>query len=97
MSLLTAEAGDRIVDGAYQAFPDPISNRMFTVLMAVATEVWTTRDRVRVLENALQRHGIPVEELLDENRDTEEALAAMRRDRDAFVERILGSLAAEQS
>lgn len=87
---------DRVVDGAYRALPDPVSDRLLTVLMAVAGEVWTLRDRSRRLEAALQRHGVPLDALREEDRDSPEALTAMRTDRDAFVERVFGALAADR-
>jgi hypothetical protein len=76
--------GDEVVDGTYQALGDPISDRLFTLLMSVLAEVWTTRDRVRLLEAELSRHGVVVPPPAADD----EELAALRVDREAFVARV---------
>jgi hypothetical protein len=84
--------GDRVVDGEYRALPDPVSDRIFDVLMCLAAEVWTVRDRLRLAEAALAEHGIDLAAAIDAVRDQPDALAAMTTERDAFVARILRPL-----
>lgn len=90
---MTAPArGDRVVDGVYRALPDEVSDRLLAMVTALAAEVWTTRDRLRLVESALDRSGVELD--VEGIRDTPEQLDAMRVDRDAFVARVLGPLAA---
>ena len=89
----TATHGDRLHDGTYHALPDPVADRLFTVLMALAAEVWTVRDRVRLLESVLAAKGIETDALVEGLQGSDESLARMRADRDAFVERVLHSFA----
>jgi hypothetical protein len=93
MTTRTAVTGDRIHPGGeYHALPDPVSDRMFSVLMALAAEVWTVRDRLRIAETTLAEHGIAVEQHFADARKDESELAAMASDRDAFVARLLRPL-----
>lgn len=91
--MTTELRGDRVVDGAYRALPDPVSDRLLSLVLSLAAEVWTTRDRLRLVESALERHGLPVSQLVEGHRDAPEELDAMRRDRDAFVERLFATIA----
>ena len=89
----TGTPGDRIhPDGSYHALPDPVTDRLFTVIMSVAAEVWTLRDRQRLLEGALREHGVDVERYFDDHRADADDLADMRADRDEFVARLLTAL-----
>lgn len=87
------EPGDRVVDGVYQALPDPVDDMLLGLVMNLAAEVWTVRDRLRLVEAALAGRGIPVEELVEEARQSEVAIEPMRADRDAFVARVFAVLA----
>jgi hypothetical protein len=87
------EPGDRVVDNVYQALPDPVDDTLLTLVMNLAAEVWTVRDRLRLVETALAGHGIPIEDLVEEIRDRDDAVEAMRADRDAFVARVMAVLA----
>lgn len=86
------EPGDRVTDGVYQALPDPHDDMLLSLVMNLAAEVWTVRDRLRLVEAALSRHGIPIEELFEEVRHGDD-VATMRADRDAFVERVFAAIA----
>jgi hypothetical protein len=81
--------GDQVIGDEYLALPDPVSERLFGLIMALTAEVWTLRDRLRLAEGALAEQGIELAELIDDRRDREDELAAMRADRDAFVARVL--------
>jgi cephalosporin-C deacetylase-like acetyl esterase len=90
MTTQTSTPGDRVhPDGTYHALPDPIADRIFAVVMALATEVWTLRDRMRLLEAALAEAEVDVEGYFQQHREEQAALAEMARDRDAFVARLL--------
>lgn len=97
MTTRLATTGDRIHPGGeYHALPDPVSDRIFSVVMSLAAEVWTLRDRLRIAEATLAEHGIVVEHGFESGRQDEARLAAMALDRDAFVERLLGPLTPAQ-
>jgi hypothetical protein len=87
------QPGDRVVGGVYQALPDPIDDMLLSLVTQLAAEVWTVRDRLRLVESALARHGIPVDALVEDLRNGEEAVAAMRVDRDDFVARVFAVMA----
>jgi hypothetical protein len=90
MTTQTSTPGDRVhPDGTYYALPDPVADRIFAVVMALATEVWTLRDRMRLLEAALTEAEVDVDGYFQQHRDEEATLAEMTRDRDAFVARLL--------
>lgn len=76
-------------------FEDPALDRAFGVVMALATEVYVLRDRVRALETALAEAGTIDPAALSAEPGPEE-LAAVARDRDAFVEHLMGNLLGEQ-
>ena len=85
--------GDVVVDDEYRALPDPVVDRMFEVVMCLAAEVWTVRDRLRLAEAAVASHcGIDLSAAVDASREQGESLAGMREDRDAFIARILRPL-----
>lgn len=84
--------GDRIVGDDYLALPDPVAERTFEVLMCLAAEVWTLRDRLRVAEDVLAANGIAVDAALAAQEDDVASLQEMREDRDAFVSRVLRPL-----
>lgn len=91
--MTAVQPGDRVVEGVYQALPDPVDDMLLSLVSRLAAEVWTVRDRLRLVETALAQHGIPVEALVEEVRHSEEAIAAMRADRDAFVARVFAVIA----
>lgn len=88
----TAEPGDRLVDGEYRAVPDPVSDMLLSLVMKLTAEVWTVRDRLRLVEAALAEHGVPVGELVEAIRGHDDAVDNMRADRDEFVARVLAPL-----
>jgi hypothetical protein len=76
-------------------FEDPALDRAFGVVMALATEVYVLRDRVRALETALAKAGLVDPAALAAEPGPEE-LAAAAADRDAFVAHLIGNLLGEQ-
>lgn len=61
--------------------------RQHTQLM---TEVWILRDRVKLLESILEASGLLNPGQLDSMVPDGELKMALQRDRDAFVERVVG-------
>lgn len=76
-------------------FPDPAVDRVLGVVMALATEVYVLRDRVRALEAQLTAGGTVDGAALDAEPDAA-ALMAVRADRDAFVQHLMQPLLGRQ-
>ncbi len=76
-------------------FEDPALDRAFGVVMALATEVYVLRDRLRALERVLDERGVIERADLDaEPGDAERLVVA--EDRDAFVEGLMINLLGKQ-
>lgn len=76
-------------------FDDPALDRAFGVVMALATEVYVLRDRLRALEGKLEEKGVIEIADLDAEPGDDERLAAAE-DRDAFVEGLMINLLGKQ-
>jgi hypothetical protein len=76
-------------------FPDPALDRAMGVLMALATEVYVLRDRLRAMERQLATRGVLDAEALAREPGPDE-LAQDAADRDAFVAHLLGNLLGQQ-
>lgn len=76
-------------------FEDPALDRAFGVVMALATEVYVLRDRLRAMENHLAESGVLAKGALDAEPSPEER-AAVAEDRDAFVRHLMDNLKGEQ-
>jgi hypothetical protein len=77
-------------------FNDPAIDRLMGVTMALATEVYVLRDRLRALETQLTDKGaVDVQSLNQEV--APDALAQHQADRDAFVAHVLSPLLGKSS
>lgn len=76
-------------------FEDPALDRAFGVVMALATEVYVLRDRLRALEGKLDEKGVIDRADLDAEPGDAERLAAAE-DREAFVEGLMINLLGKQ-
>jgi hypothetical protein len=76
-------------------FEDPALDRAFGVVMALATEVYVLRDRLRAMEAHLAATGTLAEGALDAEPSPEER-ANSAADRDAFVQHLMGHLKGKQ-
>ena len=85
-----------LVDRPAQTFfDDPALDRAFGVVMALATEVYVQRDRLRALERQLQEANvIKIANLDQEPSDAERQSDAL--DREQFVEGLLINLLGSQ-
>ena len=77
-------------------FEDPAIDRAFGVVMALATEVYVLRDRVRALETLLTERGVIEAGALDAEPDPK-TLAHNAADRDAFVANLMENLLGRQA
>ncbi|HUT48568.1 MAG TPA: hypothetical protein VM325_04455 [Alphaproteobacteria bacterium] len=76
-------------------FEDPAIDRILGLTMALASEVYVLRDRLRALEARLAEAGVVAPEALDAEPGPEE-IARNGADRDAFVAHLMGNLLGEQ-
>ena len=77
-------------------FADPALDRAMGVIMALATEVYVLRERLRALEGKLAEAGVIAQGALDAEPSPDE-LAAAAADRAAFVAHLLHPLLGEAS
>ncbi|MEQ8348906.1 MAG: hypothetical protein RIB84_07875 [Sneathiellaceae bacterium] len=77
-------------------FADPALDRVFGVVMALATEVWVLKDRQAALERGLEARGIALRELLDAEPDAAER-SAMAAEREAFVAHLMDNMLGRQA
>ena len=75
-------------------FADPALDRAIGVIMALATEVYVLRDRLRALEAELTARGLVPKDALGAE-PPPDALAASAADRAAFVAHLLEPLLGE--
>jgi len=69
-------------------FPDPALDRAMGVVMALATEVWVLRDRMRAIERQLAGRGVLDIAALSRE-PTPDEVALDTADRAAFVEHLM--------
>lgn len=77
-------------------FEDPAIDRAVGMIMALAAELYLTRDRLRALERTLEGSGSLAPGALDGYKPDAEAAAALAADRDAFGASLLEHVVAEQ-
>lgn len=77
-------------------FKDPAIDRLMGVTMALATEVYVLRDRLRALEAQLAQQGAVNMNRLNQEATPEE-LAQHQADREAFVAHLLSPLLGQES
>jgi hypothetical protein len=86
----TAPASDTDVEPSF--LPNPVMDRMLDTLVALSAELWAERERRTVLEQVLARRGLLAETEIESHRCTDQEVEQRKRDRDAYVRRLFGSL-----
>ncbi len=81
-----------MADERYHAFEDPALDQLLGITLALGAEVWSLRDRLTLLEQALAQSGTDVSGLIEELASDPDRAAAVAADRDTFLERFLGPL-----
>jgi len=77
-------------------FDDPALDRAFGVVMALATEVYVLRDRLRAMEGLLDKAGVVSTDALDAP-PSDAATQASEADRQAFVAGLMEPLLGRQA
>jgi hypothetical protein len=69
---------------------NPIMDNLVSCMIAMGTEVWSTKRRMKVLEAVLSKHGV-TQDMIEAYVPTDLEKAEWEKDRDRFVELTLGS------
>jgi hypothetical protein len=72
---------------------NPLLDRMMSVILDLATQLYVVQDRLALLESALEEKQVVSRRQLDDWQPTPEQQLELRRRRDEFVSSILHSLA----
>lgn len=67
--------------------------RLFQALAALAEEVWIMKDRQRVTEAVLAKHGLDIAEEVDLFQPDEALAEALDAERERFIAAVLGAFA----
>jgi len=65
---------------------------MARMVMELTSELWILKDRTMVLEHLLASRNLVADGEIDAFRPTQELAAQLRREREALVARVLGTL-----
>ncbi|MBV8715591.1 MAG: hypothetical protein JO020_25685 [Chloroflexi bacterium] len=76
-------------------FPDPNVDRVLGVVLELAAEVYTLRDRLHTVEALLERGGALARSDLEAYAPGEQERAQRLAERDALIARILAPMTAE--
>lgn len=71
--------------------------KLFQSLAALAEEVWILKDRQRVTEVVLARHGLDVTAEVDRLQPEGELASALETERKRFIAAVLGPFTAEDA
>ena len=69
---------------------NPVLDDVVSCMIAMGTEVWATKRRLKVLEAVMAKHGV-TPEMIETYVPTDAQKAEWERDRDRFVDLTLGS------
>ena len=72
-------------------YENPVLDNLMTTVIALGSEVWTTKRRVKILESVLAQQGVS-KDLVETYVPTAEEEAEWRSERDQFIEKTYGAL-----
>ena len=75
-------------------YNEPMIDNILTSILAISTELWSTKRRAMVLERLLEEKGVTAE-MMEAYMPTDEDVAAWQTERDRFVRMVMGPLARE--
>lgn len=73
---------------------NPLLDNMMSSMIAMGTEMWAMKRRMKVMEAVMAKNGV-TSEMLETYVPTAEEEAAWKADRDRFIELVYGPLARE--
>jgi hypothetical protein len=83
--------GEEIGGRGRTYFDQVVIDNLMDAFLELAAEVWTTRDRLAVLEAVLAAKGIEASSLVEAHAPTSEEKAERKRLREAFVAQVFAS------
>lgn len=90
MTVSNAPASTSEVESSF--LPHPAMDRMLDALVALSAELWAERERRATLEQVLARRGLLAEAEIESLRFSASEQEQRKRDRDAYVRRVFGSI-----
>jgi hypothetical protein len=88
----TPEAGTPISGDDPIYLKDPILDATVRMLVELAAQVWVDRERLLVLEQLLAERGVATRAALAAYKPTGEQAAALKAERDKFIEDVFKEL-----
>lgn len=79
-----------ITDAVYLG--NPVLDNLVSTVIAMGTEMWETKRRLKVVEALLEEKGV-TSEMIEQFVPSEEQTAAWEADRDSFIDLAFGPLA----
>ena len=71
---------------------NPVLDNLVSTVIAMGTDMWATKRRLKVVEALLEEKGV-TSEMIEQYVPTEEQTAAWEVDRDRFIDLTMGPLA----
>lgn len=72
-------------------FDSVVIDNLMDAFLELAAEVWTTRDRMAVMETVLADNGIDAAALIEAHRPSPELKATRKQQREAFIGQVFAS------
>jgi hypothetical protein len=73
---------------------NPVLDNVVSCVIALGTELWATKRRMKVMEAVMAKHGVTAQ-MLEQYVPNEKEVAAWEADRDRFIDLTMGPLANE--
>jgi hypothetical protein len=74
-------------------FDNPAIDHLIAVTLELGAELWAQRERTRVVEKLLARHGVITAAAIEQYVPSAEDLEIAKAERDEFVRRVFGAFA----
>jgi hypothetical protein len=76
---------------------NPHIDNLMTIVIALGSEIWADRQRVKIIEKLLATKGKVTPEMIEQYMPTEEEKAAWQAEREAMVKRVYAVLSRDTS
>lgn len=87
----TPQIGDEINGPGKAYFDQVVTDNIIDALVELSAEVWTTRDRLVILESVLAERGIDAAALVEAHVPSDAAKAERKAMREAFITQVFAS------
>lgn len=76
---------------------NPHIDNLMTVVIALGAEIWSDRQRLRIVENLMATKGKVTSEMVEQYMPSEEEKAGWQKEREAMVKRVYSVLSRDTS